>query len=350
MKRWMAIALSVSTFLLALCALPIAAEENSVNDWSIYIMEETEGGIPMFREPPAYEYGDRGLRVTPTEDMVSYTVQSDTPCSMDEGFFLEFEVEDVTLENTLMIHLWDQSGVLIGNYNCGSGWYTMIAIDKGGNDYMMSLAVEEASGSSAGYTDILGSMKVSTGLKGKSGTYSISVADGILRLNGAAVPGLDEALALLKAKKPDGKVYVGVSIRSFEEGVSLSPMTLTRFGADEATAMIPGTDIVPETEPVETSPVGTAPAESDTQASLHETDPIEIAPVTQPQESMTQGAVTEEPTTETEPESETAGALDQLKDVYGVASARCHSTIGASGLAYVAVVALGALLLRKKKD
>lgn len=338
MKRWLALALSVVTFLLTVCVLPASAEEETVDDWSVYIMEETSNGVPVFKDPPAYSYTKRGLRVTPTKEMTRYTIQLDTPHPLSEDFFLELEVENVTLENTLMLHLWNQSGVLVGNYNCGSGWYGMISVNSDGSDYMMSLDVEANSPSATGWTDILGSMKVNTEVYRRVGRYTLSMKDGILRLNDSAVPGLDEALKHLKEKSPDGMVYIGMSLVSFEEGVPTSPITVTRFGKDKATALIPGSTAVPDTTPGETGTGDPAeetasPEAPSDESEPHETVTVPTVPVPMP-----------------EPESETVNPFEQLKDIYGQASAQCHSTLGLSGLGYVAAVALGALLLRKKKD
>lgn len=357
MKRWIALALSLIVLLGAACVISVSAEEDNIAEWSVYIMEETKNGVPVFKDPPDHSYTKRGLRVTPTKKMTEYTVQLDTPVSLEEGIYLELEVEDVTQENMLMIHLWDQSGVLIGNYNCGSGWYAMISVDSDGNDYMMSLAVEGDGDSTSGWTDILGSMKVSTETFGRTGRYSLSVADGILRLNGSAVPGLDEALEHLAKKAPDGKVYVGVSISCYDEGTSAAAMTLTRFGKDASTATIPGTNTVPGTDPVETEPADTAP---------DGTAPDGTDTAEPPEEDSSSGSDTDERDTEEESETlrdfsdplgtrpvipeDTRSPLEQFKDVYSQASAQCHSTIGLSGLGYTVAIALGALLLRKKKD
>lgn len=358
MKRWIALALSVITVLLAACAFSASAEESETAVWSVYAMEETQNGFPVFKDPPAHSYTKRGLRVTPAKKMTSYTVQLDTPISLDEGLYLELELEDVTLENMLTIHLWDQSGVLIGNYNCGSGWYTMISVSEDGDDYMMSLTVGAAQGSSLGWTDILGSMKVNTELKGNVGRYSLSVIDGILRLNGAAVPGLDEALDYLAKTTGDGKVYVGVSIMSFGEGSTTSAMTLTRFGKDEASATIPGTNTVPGTTPEETKPEEIKPEET----TSDETASGETDSDFSSEEESASDAMTDETESETLRDfsdplgtypaipEDTRDAMEQFKDVYRQASAWCHSTIGPGGLGYVAAVALSALLLRKKKD
>ena len=361
MKRWIALALSVITLLGTTCMFSVSAEENGTAEWSVYAMEETQNGFPIFKDPPEHSYIKRGLRVKPTRRMSSYTVQLDTPISLEEGIYLELELEDVTLENMLMIHLWDQNGVLIGNYNCGSGWYAMISVNEDGSDYMMSLAVQGVTDSSSGWTDILGSMKVNTDVNGRVGRYSLSVSDGILRLNGAVVPGLEEALEHLAKKTPDGKVYVGVSIMSLDEGVSTSAMILTRFGKDESTATIPGTSTVPgttptETEPAETTPDETVPGETDTGASTEEGSSSET--VTDKTDGETDGETESETLRDfsdplgTQPmvPADTRSPMEQFKDVYGQASARCHSTVGLSGLGYVAAVALGALLLRKKRD
>jgi hypothetical protein len=173
---------------------------------------------------------------------------------------------------------------------------------------------------------------------------------------------LDEALDHLAKKTSDGKVYVGVSVMSFAEGGATSGMTLTRFGKDEASAVIPGTNTVPGTTPEETKPEETKPEGTDPD----DTVPCETDTGISTEEDSTSEAETDETDGETESETlrdfsdplgtqpvipeDTRSPLEQFKDVYGQASAQCHSTIGLSGLGYVAAVALGALLLRKKKD
>lgn len=372
MKRWLSLVLSVCMLLSLLCVAAVGAEVDQVNTWSVYVMEENENGIPVFKDPPTHEHTEKGLTVTPSAGLSGFTVQSDEPYSLDEGFFFEIKMEDITLESVLMFHLWDQSGVLIGNYNCGSGWYGMIAVDKSGNDYMMSLSITEAESRGDGTMDILGSMKVKTSIEGKAGTYTLSLSDGILRVNGSVVSGMDQALDFLREKCPDEKVYVGVSLMDMDEVGQLSALTVTRFGSSEEAATVPGTDsspdasetveqdtapgesaesdteVTPETAPAESSPDETmgSPAESEAET-LEETPPLWESGDALPNEDdedRDEDDGYEEPV-----ESDTASTLDKLKDVYGVASNQCHSTIGPSGLLYVAIISACGFLMRKKR-
>jgi hypothetical protein len=372
MKHWLSLALAVCVLLPLFCVAAVGAEADQINTWSVYVMEETENGLPVFKDPPAYECTEKGLSVAPSKGLSGFTVQSDVPYSLDEGFFLEVEVEDILLESVLMLHLWNQSGVLIGNYNCGSGWYGMIAVDKTGNDYMMSLTVTEASGQSDGTMDILGSMKVKTSINDQSGTYTLAVSDGVLRVNGSVVSGMDQAIAFLREKCRDEKVYVGVSLMDMQDVGQLPALTVTRFGKDEATATVPGANQSPgasETAEPETNPA--EGLESDTEANS------EAAPAVPDPGETTDSATESEAETvaETLPlwessdilpdddedregndgyeepeESNTTSTLDKLKDVYGVASTQCHSTIGPSGLIYVAIISACGFLMRKKRS
>ena len=377
MKRWLSLVLSVCMLLSLLCVAAEGAEADQVNTWSVYVMEENENGIPVFKDPPTYEYTEKGLAVTPSAGLSGFTVQSDEPYSLDEGFFLEIKLEDISLESVLMLHLWNQNGVLIGNYNCGSGWYGMIAVEKSGNDYMMSLSISESEGQGDGTMDILGSMKVKTDIEGNAGTYVLSLSDGILRVNGSVVPGMDQAIDFLREKCPDDKAYVGVSLMDLEDVGRLSAMTVTRFGKNEAAATVPGdssssdsgdtveqdtvpgenaesdTEVTPETEPVESVPLESTPDETTDSLAESEAETIEETPPlwesgdTLPNdddENREEDDGYEEPA-----ESDTASALDKLKDVYGVASNQCHSTIGPSGLIYVAIISVCGFLMRKKR-
>lgn len=362
MKRCLSLILAVcAVLLLSVTVLTAGAADQYAHDWSVYVMEDNSGGIPGFKAPPEYAYGESGLRITPSADMDSYTVQSDNAYLLDDGFFLEIEVTDITYENVLIFHLWDQSGVLIGNYNCGSGWYGMIAIDGAGNDYMMSLLMEAASSSKSGGTEILGSMKVNTSSKADgTGRYTLSLTDGSLRINGSIIPGMEDALKFLHAKNPDGNAYIGVSIMTADEHETLSGMTVTRFGKTEVVATIPGTDIIPETQAPDTETQEPDAGETtavtdvgtDKPVSPPDTDPEDSTVPggsDDPEETTGQGVtIVTRPADEGE-ESETQSTIDRLKDVYGQANTACQATMSASGLLCVVIMAGGYLGLRKKK-
>lgn len=352
MKRCLAVMLTMCFCLLTL--LPITAAQGEQDQWSVYVAREDANGMPVFEEPPTYAYGEQGLLVTPLEGMRGYTIQSDEAISLDEGFFLQLRVEDLSLKNTLMIHLWSQSGVLIGNYNSGSGWYAMTSVHEDGNDIMMSLNVTKTRGSTEGSTSILGTMKVKTVTQGKGGIYTLSADNGILRMNGSVIPGLDEVVDHLKAECPQGKVYVGVTLMSFDESIPVSALCLTRFGRDEATATVPGAEDPSESLPAEDQTAESLPAETAPAQTTASTDaptvPFgeETGSVTTEVGEEGQGSLPE--TTEPESESETLSSFERLKDAYGQASTQCRSTIGLGGLGYLFAVTLAALLLRKRRD
>lgn len=368
----------VAVLLLFGC-VTVAVHAEPAMDWSVYSMEENENRVPVFKTPPAYEYTDRGLRVTPAEGMESYTVQYGRACSPDEGFFMELTVENVSMGNMLFLHVWDQSGMTVGNLHCGSGWYCIISLDKNGNDFMMSVRLWETTDSVKGGSEILGTMSVKTAVSDDAGTYSLAVADGVLRLNGTAVPGWEEALRFLKEKSPNGEVYVGATLMGAEAVMSLSSMTVTRFGRNEATATIVGTDVIPETTPpsAETKPAepdsgassDSRPADTAEPADPQPTDTAEPADPTDPsapeatakpedpEQSRPDGtgggesrpAETDEFGNYREPEeSETLSTADRLADVYGEAVSACHASFGAGGAVCVAIMGAAFLLLRKK--
>ena len=77
--------------LLTVGCVTVSAHAEPAREWGVYSMAENESGVPVFKTPPAYTYTEKGLYVTPSEGMSSYTVQSEQVCSLDEGFFMEFE-------------------------------------------------------------------------------------------------------------------------------------------------------------------------------------------------------------------------------------------------------------------
>ncbi len=368
-------------FLLTAGCVTVSVHAEASRDWGVYSMAENENGIPEFKTPPAYEYTDQGLRVTPSEGMDSYTVQSEQVCSLDEGFFMELKLENMALGNMLLLHVWDQSGVMIGNLHCGSGWYCLIAVDKGGNDYMMSLRLWESNGGQAGGSEILGTKGVKTEVSEGTGRYTLALSEGALRVNGSAVPGSEEALAFLREKTSDGQMHVGMTVMTTDVGQALSPMTMTRFGRDEATATIVGTNVIPETTPPSAD---TTPAEPDSDGPVNP-DPTDTttpdvsadtADTTRPEQDQTgpsgdsskpadpdesrpngentdggesRPAETDEFGNYRDPdETETRSTADRLATVYGEAFSICHSSVGANGVVCVAIMGAAFAVLRKK--
>ncbi len=310
--------------LLTVGSVTVSAHAEPAREWGVYRMAENESGVPIFKTPPAYTYTENGLRVTPSEGMDSYTVQSEQVCSLNDGFFMELELDNIALSNMLLLHIWDQSGVMIGNLHCGSGWYCLIVVDKNGNDYMMSLRLWEYTDTLAGGSEILGTMAVKTNITDGAGLYSLTVADGALRLNGSMVPGSEDAIQYLKEVSPSGDVYVGMTLMATDVGQPLSAMTMTRFGRDEATATIVGTDVIPETappsaetapdEPDSEGPAASSPADTvvqdDPKDSTDATDPADPTRPTDPSDS-------DEPTdpdATTRPEQGVPGASDSTAD------------------------------------
>ncbi len=266
MKRLWILLLALCTVTLSCVgAVTLGAEEASTEVWSIYSLKEDANGMPYFATAPTYEYTEDGLKVTPVATMDSYTVQTDHAYYLDQGIYMEIKLDKPAVAGVLVFHIWDQNGMMVSNFNCGSGWEGMIQLDQSNSHYMMSAFIQGSTGpDDEGYAGILGSMKVNVPhADDGSVTYALYLKDGILRVNGSVVVGMDEALANLMEKRPDGSVYFGATVLMGEKG-GLIPITVARFGTSPETAAVPGVGgELPETGEPSIETIAPGPIETD---------------------------------------------------------------------------------------
>lgn len=257
MKRFLSILCWICAAVILMTAVA-SAESGKTDVWSTYFLKENDKGFPVIGAPPVATYTDRGLEVAAAAGELGYTVQTATAFSLEDGLYLELLVEDPANAGVMVIHFWDQNGILVPNYHCGSGWYGMIATSESGSSYMMHVNVGCISEENPdGLTEVLGNLAFEAP-KNEDGAlvFSVSLKDGILRVNNKIVSGVEDMLEYLYKIRPDGCVYLGVSMNGTGEESAVSPMVVTRFGVDKDTASIPGTDgLIPETgDPSITSP------------------------------------------------------------------------------------------------
>ena len=374
MKRlWVLFLVLCMATLSCLSVLVPGAEEVNTEIWSIYSLKEDAEGNPYFDVSPSYEYNEGGLTVTPREGMDSYTVQTDHAYYMENGIYMEIKLDKPAEAGVLVFHLWDQNGILLSNFRCGSGWQGMIQLDTSDSQYMMSAYIQENMSDEKGYANILGSMKLRTPASDDgSVTYCIYLKDDILRVNGSIVVGADEALGLLRQARPDGSVYMGVSLVMGSKGGSI-PITVARFGTSPENSVIPGTEgIFPETGEASTETIPPAPTETDPPADKETdtpsadtasdgdvTNPADGEPATKP----SVGQDTDEPEEETtdnfnspyeETESETRkdiqnDAVDSfMSKLENLHLPGCGSAVSAGCLGVMTLLAAAYIGLRKR--
>lgn len=262
--------LLLAILLLALAAiLPSAADAPMTGDiWSIYVLTETEQGMPSYGIPPNHRYTDAGLLIEPTGG-TQYTVQTDHAYSLDDGFFMEICLEDTeafTNHDQIVFHLWDQVGMIVGSTRSGSGWYGVTSAIGTDTHYMISITDRAATDGQEGESQLHGAMKLTPKFSedGKC-VYTVAAKDGVLYVNGQEVKGSADIVAFLRRQSPDGKIHVGFTVMTTQEH-PLSGVTVTRFGRTANTAVIPGTNTVPETDPSDDptdDPSGDAPSGDD---------------------------------------------------------------------------------------
>ena len=379
MKRLWVLFLALCTAMLSCVGVLIPSAEGANTDiWSVYSLLEDQDGNPYFGTTPAYEYTEEGLRVTPPAEIESYTIQTDHAYRMDDGLYMEIKLDQTVDAGMLVFHIWDQNGVLVNNFRCGSGWQCLIQLDDVESKYAMSALLEGASGIiDDGDVEVLGSMKITASINEDGcAVYSLELKDDVLRVNGNVVVGMEEMLKYMRAVRPDGSVYFGVSVLTGENSAPIS-MTVTRFGASKNTAFVPGTSgELPETGEdspgtVTPGPAESTPPESDDTAE----DPRETAsgddPETDPDGNPVPGETTpdgtpdsgaeEEQTTddfkspfeETEPETKRTIQNDKVDSFMGkleqIELPQCGASLGGSALGILSLLATAYICARKRE-
>ena len=309
MKRlWILVLTLCVTALFCVGTLGLGAAETNTGLWNVYSSYEADDGRPVFLTPPEHTYTDEGLWVIPSEDVYTYTVQTDRAYSTDDGIYMEIKTGVSEAQTDLFFHLWSQSAVIPNNYRCGSGWQGHLRYSEDGSHYMISLSIQGAdSADGKGSSNILGIQKVNAPIESDGTvTFTLWFRDGTLLINGDPVDGMDNVLAALRKENPDGRAHVSATILMPDKDAAV-PMTVTRFGTSPETATVPGTGVgLPDTEttPDETRP----PKPTETNPPVTEAPkPTETDP---PAENTTAAP---SPDTEPEQDGETTPAADPEK-------------------------------------
>lgn len=376
MKRfWIAILTLSLAASLSLGIIPASAAEET---WRVYATSVDADGRPQYIAPPAHLFTDRGLEVVPSSGMTEYTVQTASPYSLDDGIYLEVRLSRQVEAGFLVFSVWEQDGVKAGNPYCGSGWQGMVSLGKKDEQFMIGLNVTEASAEDPdGRFESLGTIVAQTPTNDDgSVTYTLSIREDILRVNGRVVAGTDDIFPFLKSVREDNCFYMGVSV-IVDNATTGVPITVTRFGTSSNTASVPGQEnTLPETGEAssETLPVAPEtdlpadpPADDTDLESLPtetEREPVSSEPVTNLEEGtadeppQTEKVTYEEdpdsPFRETESETREIHTNDNMKDfiskLEGMASNGCGSLIGSGCLGTMLLIGAGFLYVRKKRS
>ena len=388
MKRlWILLLTLCVSALFCVSTLGLGAEEAKTDIWNVYSLKEDMNGLPHFDIPPNYEYTSEGLRVSPREGMESYTVQSDMAFSLEDGLYMEVKLDSSPKLGVMVFHLWDQSGMMLSNFHCGSGWEGLLQLDPNTSQLVLSAFVRDAKVAQDGGTlSILGTMKVNSPIaEDGSVTYSLTVKDNALYINGTPVVGTEEAIRNLKEIRPDGTFYVGVTVNMTGQDDGI-PLTVTRFGLSSDSATVPGmSGELPETGPavVETTappsneseaPTGTkedtkTPTGDETKPTEPETGPSGSQDTTAAGSGQATEPTTEEGTTydpygdppdmttesynspfrETEPTTRREIKDDAVDNFMAKIEANCASSLGVGSLGIVSVMAAAYVCIRRKE-
>ena len=240
-------------------ALPASADAPTSGDiWSIYNLRLGTNDMPAYGKVPAHSYTAEGLRIVPDGE-TEFTVQTEYAYSLTDGFFMEILVEDAALfdaNNQLVFHLWDQMGMIVGYTHSGSGYYALVSPGTD-NHYVVGMVTQEGKGNQDGDTSVAGAIRVpATATSDGKYVFTISASKGVISVNGKAISKNDEVVDFLRSEGADGKAYVGFTMMSLNQA-PLSAVTITRFGANEATATVPDATTpeapAPDTQPSEST-------------------------------------------------------------------------------------------------
>ncbi|MBP3666060.1 MAG: hypothetical protein J6K29_03300 [Clostridia bacterium] len=378
MKRFWSILIALclsSVFLVPV--LPARAAEEA---WSVYCLEPDEQGMPHYQAPPHFAYTEKGLVITAREGSRSFTAQTAYPCDLSRGFYMEITLERPVEMAALAFHVWEQNGVAVSNYHCGSGWQGILQVTEQERQYMASINIlGSPSPDKPGSAGILGNMAVDAPVNPDGTiTYSLSFRDDILRINGTDVVGHEDILMFLSTLRSDESFFVGITMTT-SDPASAVPVTITRFGVDRDSATVPGREPPPsDTRPAETDQ-DPAPPEDSRPSEPGETKPFEPSETkpseppasgntenttsdeeggehTNPIEEVTTGKIVEDfdsPYRETEPETRKPfGGEDEMKSFIDKlekwATEGCGSLLDFAGMWMIALFTGLGLLLRKR--
>ena len=365
MKRLMILVLLLCvSVLFFVSVLSLGAQEANTEIWDVYSLLEDANEIPYYSTPPSYSYTSKGLRVTPSADMGSYTVQTEHAFTMENGIFMEIKLDPNTKPCIIIFHIWDQNGMMLSNHHCGSGWQGVLQFDQNSFQFVMSAFIWDTQVKNDGENiEIVGAIEMSRPVDADGGaTYTLEIRNGTIFVNGNAMEGSDEALANMKQLRPDGSAYVGVTVNMTEKNRGI-PLTVTRFGKSAETATVPGAGgTLPDTG--ESSPVTIAPTPSVTEPSK-ETEKVtnEQKPETgsdvntgtlpvEPDQTKDPADMTTEPSKgpygETEPSTKKDIEDENVDRFMEKLEKGCGSVLGSGIMSLLSIVAAAYVCSRKK--
>ncbi len=369
MKRWIPFTAGLCAVVVLLMALAMPATATDAydykDDWKTYVLWADKDDSPHEGEAPAAVFTENGYGVTSGQGISQYSLGTTKPIASLDGFYMEVEIEQIQLSNILVLAIWNRDRMIAGYHHYGSGWHATIPLVSRDTKTVMSTVISENRTDECHY---YGDVIVDNIVKDSDTlTFVLEITEaGEIRVNGVIVEGSAEAMAFLRAQGSE-QWYVSATLMAAGSGDTTSPMMLTRFGAKEGTAYVPGVTPPPsETgnrEPVETFPlpdgpfedsgeVTTAtatdkPADDSSGDSTRQEDapvatgkPVDDSPDAPSKDPEIDSAIYAEP--------ETTDELAYYADLYKKAGG-CGSVVGSAVLCSLVTLAAAAYILRHRK-
>ncbi len=362
--------------LLAALLIPIRALEPADDydpraDWMVYSVRANEFDEVFDQTPPEAQFTDSGYGIASGENIERYTLATARPMASLDGFYLELDVEQVSLDGILALAIWDEPR-MVADYPChGSGWYTVIPLFDADNLMELSSTVTDVPTGQDG-SRLLGDTIIPKIAQGEDGmTFTLEISGGAVKINGKILEGGWQATAFLETLDTTD-FYVSATLISTGHTNTTSTMTLTRFGVSRENAYRPGT--IPPPPEAMTTVEETTVAEPGTLESGTPSDRPGTAPETtttrdpDPDESQlpnpgetgrsdeadtaVSGApevLTQNPISEESTEPVTTDEFDFYVSLYEKAGG-CGSVVGSSMLVFIAGLAAAAYVMRCKKQ
>ncbi len=267
MKKRLLLLLLCAALLTAMVIIPTAPTASAMDmegDWTTYRFaneypdpDDPYDPSEMYYRPEAgYHYTTEGFSVIPADyrnTTPAMTVITKEKQEVKKGVYLTFRVDDFSYDGGngadewIALTLSTEDKVAPGSLQYGGSWMTLIRGEGHGDCKNQIYLTAPSTETSQGTFLPAGSHELSVPMDDRGREiYTLEVTwDGSvygMKLNGAAVPGGEEATALLEKLDANGEFYVGIHMQAgVKDGTAA--LTILKYGTCEADATTPvGTD------------------------------------------------------------------------------------------------------------
>lgn len=199
---------------------------------------ESEDDYEYSKAGSGYEYNADGFS-TISPNMTGATpwvsVQTLDKYSLNEGIYMEIRIDSFQytgeyhdVDSWISLNISDTQKINVGDPKYGSGWFSLIRGNGGGE------TAEVQSFNVHGSFLHVGSTHVEPGESGGCEVYTLEVKNGSILVNGVEIAGNADVMKALT----DDSYYIGVAMQNGIAGDAAS-LTITKFGTSKENATTP---------------------------------------------------------------------------------------------------------------